>query len=157
MPLACVGAWKCCHAGRPAPPLAELLRDRRRVHTGVLAVQLLRTSLVHTKVQRPQVMMQLDHLDGRQELRRTGVRERWARRKATLRHGIVDWRLKFTFCVDTEADAAACEADLAGRFLQVWTWLFVCGRFCGLPFRHVQALCAYALHKAGHCLSAARV
>ena len=35
-----------------------------------------------------------------------GVRERWARNKATLRHGVVEWDLRFTFCVDMPADGA---------------------------------------------------
>lgn len=116
----------CC-AGLPAPPPAELVRDGRRLHTGVLAIGLLQTNLWHTKVYRPQAMLQLDHVDGRQECRRTGVRERWARRKASLRLGIVDWALKFTFCVDVDLDASAGDGPGVNRCLQVCDPCAACG------------------------------
>lgn len=65
-----------------------------------------------------QVVLQLDHVGGRRELRRSGVRERWARQKASLRHGSVDWGLNFSFCVEVEEDDRG--RPLADdRFLQV--------------------------------------
>lgn len=64
------------------------------------------------------MVLQLDHGGSRRELRRSGVRERWARQKATLQHGSVDWDLNFSFCVEVEEDERG--APLADdRFLQV--------------------------------------
>lgn len=63
-------------------------------------------------------MLQLDHVGARRELRRSGVRERWARQKATLQHGSVDWGLNFSFCVEVEQGERG-EPLLEGRFLQV--------------------------------------
>ena len=59
-----------------------------------------------------------DHLQS--SLVATGVRERWARNKGTLRHGIVEWDLKFTFVVDVPADGAVEGArfGVPGRLLQ---------------------------------------
>lgn len=65
-----------------------------------------------------QVVLQLDHVGARRELRRSGVRERWARQKATLQHGSVDWGLNFSFCLEVEEDASGTPL-LEQRFLQV--------------------------------------
>lgn len=99
-------------------------------------VRLMCTTVYGTKMQRPQVMLQLDHVEpGRQELRRTGVRERWAKQRTSLHHGTVHWELKFSFCVEVEdapdaaaggrggaggsAAVAAAARQRAGRCLQV--------------------------------------
>ena len=81
-------------------------------------VRLQRTTVYGTKMYRPQVVLQLDHVASRRELRRSGVRERWARQKASLQHGSVDWGLSFSFCVEVEEDAAGAPL-LEDRFLQV--------------------------------------
>jgi hypothetical protein len=109
-----------CLAEQP-PRSALLNRGGLLVHTGILVVRLLRTTVANTKMYRPQVQLQLDHIGGRQELRRTSVRERWARSKASLRHGIADWDLSFSFCVDVPAGEGVGVRPPAvmGRFLEV--------------------------------------
>jgi hypothetical protein len=61
-------------------------------------------------------------------MRKTGVRERWARNKGSLRHGTVEWDLTFTFAVDVPAAGAVEGARMgvperlvAGRCLEVRT------------------------------------
>lgn len=89
-------------------------------------MRLLRTTLYGTHVMRPQVLLQLDQFGGRQEMRRTGVRERWARNKGSLRHGIVEWSLRFSFAVEVPAAGAVegarfgvPERLVQGRFFEV--------------------------------------
>jgi hypothetical protein len=85
-------------------------------------VRLMRTTVYETKMQRPQVMLQLDHAADRQELRRTGVRERWAKQRSTLHHGTVEWELKFSFSVEIEDPhelASISKRGGAERCLQV--------------------------------------
>ena len=89
-------------AGQKPPPVARSERFGTWLTTGVLVVRLLRTTVYNTKMQRPQVMLQLDQAAGKQELRRTGVRERWANQRASLHQGTVEWELKFSFSVEVE-------------------------------------------------------
>ena len=49
------------------------MRDGVACNTGALFVRLLRTTLYGTHALRPQVLLQLDHLHGRKEVRRTGA------------------------------------------------------------------------------------
>lgn len=108
-------------AGEKPPPVARSERFGTWLTTGVLMVRLLRTTVYNTKMQRPQVMLQLDHAAGRQELRRTGVRERWAKQRASLHHGTVEWELKFSFSVEVEDphELASRAKSGAERCLQV--------------------------------------
>jgi hypothetical protein len=105
-------------AGLPSPPLARtLVEGGTWVSTGVLLVRLHRTTVFKTKMYRPQAILQLDHIGKRQEMRQTGVRERWARQKGSLKYGIVEWGLGFSFCVDVEE--GSCKGKDSERFLQV--------------------------------------
>lgn len=108
-------------AGQKPPPVARSERFGTWLTTGVLMVRLLRTTVANTKMQRPQVMLQLDHTAGKQELRRTGVRERWANRRSSLHQGTVEWELKFSFSVEVEDQhELACSAQRGEqRCLQV--------------------------------------
>jgi hypothetical protein len=101
------------------PPVARAMRGGVWLTTGVLMVRLLRTTVYNCKMHRPQVMLQLDHTGRRQELRRTGVRERWARQRATLHHGTVEWELKFSFCVEMEDAEVLAARTGPPRCLQV--------------------------------------
>ena len=96
-----------CDAAGPVPEVA-VIESRQlggtHVHQGVLLVRLITTTSFGLKMQRPMVTLKLHRGPQGQDVRRSGIRERWAREKDTLKHGTVVWELKFSFSMDVDAD-----------------------------------------------------